>query len=92
VSWRHVLVLAAVLASGTAMAAEPASPREQPSQEQPPPTPRPKASAPRGTSPELSQEDAEVVENLELLESMETVEDLELLLELSQEDGSTGGE
>jgi hypothetical protein len=34
----------------------------------------------------LSQEDREVVENLELLESLEEADALELLLELSKED------
>lgn len=33
----------------------------------------------------LSEEDREVVENLELLESLEAVDDLELLLALSEE-------
>lgn len=35
--------------------------------------------------PGLSDEDREVVENIELLEELDTVEDLELLLELSSE-------
>jgi hypothetical protein len=34
----------------------------------------------------LSEEDREVVENLELLESLEAVDDLELLLALSEEE------
>jgi hypothetical protein len=41
------------------------------------------------STPELSAEDKEVVENLELLESMDAVEDLELLLELSQDDNAS---
>lgn len=37
-------------------------------------------------TPALSEEDREVVENLELLESLEAVDDLELLLALSEEE------
>lgn len=74
-----VILLAAALHAGTAWAGE------QPTTA-PPPAPA-RATGPSGPSPELSglsEEDQEVVANLELLESLETAEDLELLLELSK--------
>ncbi|WP_163866545.1 hypothetical protein [Myxococcus eversor] len=52
-----------------------------------PPVPaRTPAREPSRPAPALSEEDREVVENLELLESMDAAEDLELLMELSQQD------
>jgi hypothetical protein len=46
----------------------------------------------RASTPELSTEDKEVVENLELLESMDAVEDLELLIELGKDDSTADEE
>jgi hypothetical protein len=73
------ILLAAGLWAGTAAA-----------EDRKPPSPAPPEKAPerapaRAGGPELSAEDREVVENLELLESLDEAEDLELLLELSQE-------
>ena len=75
-----------LLASVT-LAALPATAQEPPA---PPPSsipaePPPAREAPRA-QPSLSEEDLEVVRNLELLESMDAAEDLELLIELSQEE------
>ena len=39
----------------------------------------------RRTEPQLTDEDREVVENLELLESLDAASDLEVLLELAEE-------
>ncbi|MCY1016428.1 hypothetical protein [Pyxidicoccus sp. MSG2] len=62
-------------------------------QESPPPPPPPSVPAqpppPRSTpraQPTLTDEDREVVENLELLESLDATEDLDVLLELSQKE------
>ncbi len=80
-SWLRPLLLATVLGAGTAAASEPT-----------PPAPSKNPSEKRASTPELSPEDKEVVENLELLESMDAVEDLELLLELSQDDSTSDEE
>jgi hypothetical protein len=76
-----------LLIAGMTLTALPAAAQEPPT---PPPSsapaePPPPREAPHD-SPALSDEDREVVENLELLESLDAAEDLELLIELSQED------
>ncbi|MCP3102006.1 hypothetical protein LZ198_24370 [Myxococcus sp. K15C18031901] len=62
----------------------------RPGSDTPPPPPLPAKPPARGEShrpaPQLSEEDREVVEELELLESMDAAEDLEVLLELSAQD------
>ncbi len=80
-SWLRPLLLATVLSAGTAAASEPG-----------PPAPPKNPPEQRASTPELSAEDKEVVENLELLESMDAVEDLELLLELSKDDSPSDEE
>ncbi|RKH45191.1 hypothetical protein D7V93_35650 [Corallococcus llansteffanensis] len=51
----------------------------------PPASPAPVPLEPRRTEPQLTDEDREVVENLELLESLDAAADLEVLLELAEE-------
>jgi hypothetical protein len=75
-----LLLLAVGLHAGTAAAEEPASP----------PSPAKRTERPREEPPpelaKLSEEDREVVENLELLENLDAAQDLELLEELLQEE------
>jgi hypothetical protein len=75
--------LAAVLYAGTA-AAEDRPPKSPP----PPPPPATERARPKPDTSQLSAEDREVVDNLELLESMDAAQDLDLLMELSQDDDS----
>ncbi|MDY7231792.1 hypothetical protein [Hyalangium rubrum] len=80
---RRVLALwlATSLYAGAALAGEQKPPAP------PPPTRAPEPAPAQGADkPELSAEDQEVVENLELLESLDEAEDFELLLELSREE------
>jgi hypothetical protein len=67
-----VVLLAVGLWAGTAAAED----------HKPPPPPPAKPA----DKPELSKEDREVVENLELLETLGEAEDLELLMELSKDE------
>ncbi|MFP2959127.1 hypothetical protein ACLEPN_15110 [Myxococcus sp. 1LA] len=69
-----------LLGATSAAAQETPSPAPGAPTRPPPPGEPPRIHAP------LSDEDQEVVENLELLESLDAAEDLDLLLELSQED------
>jgi len=72
------LVLAVSLYAGTAAAEE---------DKRPPASTRPAEPATEKSPPSnLSAEDQEVVENLELLESMGEAEDLEMLMELAKEE------
>lgn len=75
-----VLSLAVGLYAGTSWAQEQKPPTP------PAPTQSPRPPPARTDRAELSAEDREVVENLELLESLDEAEDLELLLELSKEE------
>ncbi|WP_371817231.1 hypothetical protein [Myxococcus sp. CA051A] len=77
-----MMLLAAPVALG-------ASPSETPATEEAPLPPAPARTPsrePTRPATALSEEDREVVENLELLESMDAAEDLELLMELAQQD------
>jgi hypothetical protein len=73
-----IIVLAVGLYAGTAAAEDRAPP--------PPPARSSERAPAREGKPELSAEDREVVDNLELLESLDEAEDLELLMELSKEE------
>lgn len=76
-----LLVLTGTLAHARAAPGSPEEPTPPPVPSKPPPS-----RDTRRSTPAMSDEDREVVENLELLESMDAAEDLELLLELSQQD------
>jgi hypothetical protein len=76
------LLLAVGLTAGVAGAEEPAAPKPPP-QAKAPERPR---DAPPPELAGLSEEDREVVENLELLENLDAAQDLELLEELLKEE------
>ncbi|MFY2556574.1 hypothetical protein ACN469_02925 [Corallococcus terminator] len=80
-----VLFLALMAAPPASGAGQSETPRteEAPLPPAPARTPSPKPTRPTTA---LSEEDREVVENLELLESLDAAEDLELLMELAQDE------
>jgi hypothetical protein len=71
-----------------AMGALPAAAQEAPPPPPPPAVPAqpPPPRSPPRAQPTLTDEDREVVDNLELLESLDATEDLDVLMELSQKD------
>ncbi|GMU04325.1 hypothetical protein [Corallococcus caeni] len=84
-SW---LLLFALTAAVPAWAQQPAPPKEVPTPapvEPVHPEARPQPPDTRRAEPPLTDEDREVVENLELLESLDAAADLEVLLELADE-------
>ncbi|RKH55414.1 hypothetical protein [Corallococcus aberystwythensis] len=81
--WLLLLTLAAAV---PAAAREPPPPGEVPAPAKAvQPESRPPPAETRRTEPPLTDEDREVVENLELLESLDAAADLEVLLELADE-------
>ncbi|GMU03053.1 hypothetical protein KH5H1_71730 [Corallococcus caeni] len=82
-SWLLLFALTVAVPAG---AQQPAPSKEAPAPAKPaqPEAPPPPADT-RRVEPQLTDEDREVVENLELLESLDAAADLEVLLELADE-------
>ncbi|RYZ34221.1 MAG: hypothetical protein EOO71_39710 [Myxococcaceae bacterium] len=85
-SWLLLFALAGALPAAAQQAPSPQEASEHPAPVAPvQPQARPVPADVRRPEPALTDEDREVVENLELLESLDAAADLEVLLELSED-------
>ncbi|RKH04626.1 hypothetical protein D7X74_35245 [Corallococcus sp. CA047B] len=84
--WVLLFALAGGLPAAAQQAPLPTEAKERPAPVEPVhPEARPVPTDVRRQEPPLTDEDREVVENLELLESLDAATDLEVLLELSED-------